>query len=210
MKDGRAMADVLPDDVRRALSSDAPEVVLDRLNALVLELRRGLRRLPANTAGELLNHLPRIKHPLGKVAAWEALEFSPPIPDLLTAGIDWLKKPRNWARAQALGTLLRVFPDQRDALIALCQGETDPFIRYTVARSLAATQPRQAWERLCQLIESEPDLAAELQELIPVELANVTTRTDLPFLEKKARTSRQPNVWTDTLELLYQRHHPRG
>ena len=199
------MTNLLPSDIRVAVSSEDQEAVVDRLNSFVLQLRRGLYRLPVETARELIQNLPAIKHPLEKVAAWEALEFSPPFPEFLTAGMEWLKNPRNDARAQALGTVLSVFPDQRDPLIKIYENETDQFMRYAIARSLAADRPRQAWERLCQLVKSEPNLSMELEELIPDELADLSFASDLPFIEQQGNLNKKTMVWTNTERILRER-----
>jgi hypothetical protein len=98
----------------------------------------GAVNCPLKPRHELLASLPRIPGDLGKGAAWEALAFSPPFSALLSAGIETLKDPDDSARSLALGTLLKVFPEQRAALVKRCESETDQFIRYELARSFVA------------------------------------------------------------------------
>ena len=199
------MPELLPADVTAALAVGDDEAVLDRLNALVLRQRRDGSRLPRQTASALMQRMDAINAPLAKVAAWDLLAFAEASPDLYAFGVEWLQNPRNAARPQALGALLTVFPEKREALIALCGREADQFIRHEIATSFMADQPRRAWELLCALVESEPNLSGELEELIPGELALLSSDADLHYLDRQARLHPDTRIWADTERLIYGR-----
>jgi hypothetical protein len=174
---------------------------LDRLAALVGQVRSGEMQLTANDLDVLLDAQAREEDDLIRVVMWELLEYAPPHDRLRAAAEAALGDPSHPSRGLALSYLLSAYPETRPDLLRRYDKDPDPYVQNCLAGEEAAQSPRQAVSRWMRLL-ADPSIPPDLAETVPYAIAEFASPEDVDVLKARAAKEGEGSIWASTVAVV--------